>query len=241
MGGGEGARPLHPSPRSALLIKQGRTVATVHLAKQECLVKLFFSRRFCLQKYWNGYLYIRCQDWFILFTIYCSSCKYHAQVNDMQIHTKGLLFYWKLALIFKTTGIDVICGFYPKVRQKWKKKQNKTKQKTNINYRVVWQAINIEYLRERCFSSCYERETKRKLWIPMRKRTSDLRSDALLLSHRDSTVSEVYYEVHMTRVLHTARISMSSWGLGIFSLSHVRVKTKDIFLYFGSFQPIKGF
>ena len=78
----------------------------------------------------------------------------------------------------------------------------------------------------------------------MRKRTSDLRilrSDALLLSHRDSTVSEVYCEVHMTRVLHTARISMSSWGLGIFSLSHVRDKTKDIFLYFGSFQPIKGF
>ena len=44
----------------------------------------------------------------------------------------------------------------------------------------------------------------------MRHRTSDLRilrSDALPLSHRDSTVSEVYYEVHMTRVLHTARIS----------------------------------
>ena len=35
-------------------------------------------------------------------------------------------------------------------------------------------------------------------------RPSDLRSDALPLSH---TVSEVYYEVHMTRVLHTARIS----------------------------------
>ena len=32
-------------------------------------------------------------------------------------------------------------------------------------------------------------------------------SDALPLSHRDSTVSEVYYEVHMTHVLHTARIS----------------------------------
>ena len=117
-GGGEGAHPLHPSPKSALLNEQVRTVATVHRDKQECLVKLFFSRRFFLQKYWNGYLYIRCQDWFILFTIYCSSCKYHAQVNDMQIHTKGLLFYWKLALIFKTTGIDVICGFYPKVRQK---------------------------------------------------------------------------------------------------------------------------
>ena len=44
----------------------------------------------------------------------------------------------------------------------------------------------------------------------MRNRTSDLRiprSDALQLSLRDSTVSEVYYEVHMTRVLHTARIS----------------------------------
>ena len=32
-------------------------------------------------------------------------------------------------------------------------------------------------------------------------------SDALLLSQRDSMVSEVYYEVHMTCVLHTARIS----------------------------------
>ena len=44
----------------------------------------------------------------------------------------------------------------------------------------------------------------------MRNRTSDLqipRSDALPLSHRDSTMSEVYYEVHITRVLHTARIS----------------------------------
>ena len=29
---------------------------------------------------------------------------------------------------------------------------------------------------------------------------------ALPLSHRDSTVSEVYYEVHSTRVLHAARI-----------------------------------
>ena len=33
------------------------------------------------------------------------------------------------------------------------------------------------------------------------------RSVALPLTHRDSTVSVVYYEVHMTRVLHTARIS----------------------------------
>ena len=44
----------------------------------------------------------------------------------------------------------------------------------------------------------------------MRNRTSDLRipcSDALPMSHRDPMVSEVYYEVHMTRVLHTAGIS----------------------------------
>ena len=44
----------------------------------------------------------------------------------------------------------------------------------------------------------------------MRNLASDLRiprSDALPLSYRDSTVSEVYYEVHMTRVMHTARIS----------------------------------
>ena len=38
-------------------------------------------------------------------------------------------------------------------------------------------------------------------------RFSDLRSDALPLSHEDSSVSEVYYEVLMKRVLHTARIS----------------------------------
>ena len=39
----------------------------------------------------------------------------------------------------------------------------------------------------------------------MRNQTSDLwilRSDALSLSHRDSMVSEVYYEVHLRRVLH---------------------------------------
>ena len=44
----------------------------------------------------------------------------------------------------------------------------------------------------------------------MRNRTSDLRiprSDALPLSHRDSTVKEAYYEVHMTRVLLAARIN----------------------------------
>ena len=43
----------------------------------------------------------------------------------------------------------------------------------------------------------------------MRNRASDRRiprSDALTLNHRDFTVSEVYYEVYMTRVLYTAGI-----------------------------------
>ena len=51
---------------------------------------------------------------------------------------------------------------------------------------------------------------KKKFRVPLRNRASDLRiprSDALPLSHRDTTVSGVYYEVHMTSVLHTTRIS----------------------------------
>ena len=43
----------------------------------------------------------------------------------------------------------------------------------------------------------------------MRNWTSDLRiprSDALPLSHRNFMMSVVDYEVHMSRVLHTARI-----------------------------------
>ena len=55
--------------------------------------------------------------------------------------------------------------------------------------------------------------------VPMRNGTSDLwipRSDTLPLSHRDSEVSEVYYEVHMT------------WGLRTFPLSLARDKAKKI-------------
>ena len=58
------------------------------------------------------------------------------------------------------------------------------------------------------FWSCRERKTNEK--VPMRNRTSNLRiplSNALPLNRRDSTVNEVYYEVHLTRVLHTARIN----------------------------------
>ena len=57
----------------------------------------------------------------------------------------------------------------------------------------------------------------------MRNRTSDLRisrSDALPLSHIDSTVSEVYHEVHLTRVLHTAKISNVDSVMFVIRMSH---------------------
>ena len=38
-------------------------------------------------------------------------------------------------------------------------------------------------------------------------RPSDLHSNALPLSHKDSSVIRVYYKVLMTRVPHTARIN----------------------------------
>ena len=85
----------------------------------------------------------------------------------------------------------------------------------------------------------------------MRNRTSDLRiphSDALPLSHRDSSVSKVYYEVHMTRVLHTARISnvnsVMFLGLRIFffvSYSLQDEKHLSLFLYQAQNLPSLSF
>ena len=53
-------------------------------------------------------------------------------------------------------------------------------------YDSDWKTLvlaNIEIIRERCFfSSCHERGKKKKFWVPMRNRTSDLRiprSDAV--------------------------------------------------------------
>ena len=82
----------------------------------------------------------------------------------------------------------------------------------------------------------------------MKNRTSNLRiprSDALPLSHRDFKASAVYYEVHMTHVLHTARISnvdnvmfvnrirslIPHMNSVFFSLSHACDKTNNTFLY----------
>ena len=86
----------------------------------------------------------------------------------------------------------------------------------------------------------------------MRNRTSDLRIYALSPSHKDSSVSEVYYEVPITRVLHTARINNvdsviflieivkmlsfelgeedSSWGLRIFLYPTLVTRRQNIFL-----------
>lgn len=52
------------------------------------------------------------------------------------------------------------------------------------------------------FLSCLELSVgqRKKIWVSMRNWTSDLpipHSNALLLSHRDSTVSEVYHKVHV--------------------------------------------
>ena len=78
-------------------------------------------------------------------------------------------------------------------------------------------------------------------------KNSESPSDSSSLSHTDFTVSEVYYEIHMTRVLHTARINreMASSELGkglilhgdseFFSLSQARDRTKNL-----SFFPYRA-
>ena len=95
------------------------------------------------------------------------------------------------------------------------------------------------------FSSCHECRTKKKFWVPMRNRTSDLwisHSDALPLSHRDSTVSKVYYEVLMTRALHTARISNVN-GIKFGKQNNKEGKFWALYLVFTQgelFQPVKS-
>ena len=132
-----------------------------------------------------------------------------------------------------------------------------------VQDKKMWLPVNdvqAKIQREMFFVLSRAWDKEKKIWVPMKNRTSDLRiprSDALPLSHIDSTVSEVYYEVHMMiHVLHTARISNvdsvmfvdrnkrdgkseglrfdSSLGLRFFSLYYARDKTKkhlSLFLY----------
>ena len=67
-----------------------------------------------------------------------------------------------------------------------------------------------ELFKERCFfilSQAWDKEKIPSPYEELNLRPSDLCSDALPLSHKDSSVSRVSYEVLMTCILHTARIS----------------------------------
>ena len=76
------------------------------------------------------------------------------------------------------------------------------------------------------FSRAWDKE---KILSPHEELNRIPRSDALPLSHRNSTVSEVNHEVHMTRVLSTARISNVNRILDR-SLSSVKIQRKMLFL-----------
>ena len=58
----------------------------------------------------------------------------------------------------------------------------------------------------RLVSSVGQRKNSESPW-GIKPQALGFRFDALPLSHRDSTVSEVYYEVHMARFLHTSRMN----------------------------------
>ena len=98
--------------------------------------------------------------------------------------------------------------------------------------------------RERCFSSRHKRRTKKNFWVPMRNRTSDLlipRSDAAPLSHKDSTVSVVYYEAHMTRVrpvlffLYSTLVTRRKTSFSIFMYFYLEISDGRLYKYAFSF------
>ena len=84
--------------------------------------------------------------------------------------------------------------------------------------------LNKIYARERCFSSSYECERKKKFWVPIRNRSSDL-----VLWCSTTEPPKLYGELsplrssYMIRVLHTARISRAQ-NL----LSSLFICTKDM-------------
>ena len=88
--------------------------------------------------------------------------------------------------------------------------------------------------REGCFIVLSRAWIKKKFWVPMRNRTSDVRiprSDAQKLSHKHSMVSKALYEVH---VWHPSCKPLGSTMSICFSMSLARDKTikyLSLFLY----------
>ena len=74
----------------------------------------------------------------------------------------------------------------------------------SLKYLFLWKCFEVSH------GTWWKTILKKRWVLRMRNQTSDLwipPSNALPLSHRDSTVSEVFYKVHMTCILHTSRIS----------------------------------
>ena len=94
--------------------------------------------------------------------------------------------------------------------------------------------------RERCFSSCHELGKKK---ISESSRGSELQTFGFRApiiyqwAKTNSTVSEVYHKVHMTRVLHTARISNVDGVMFVIEIKNMvsfelgKETEKDVFLH----------
>ena len=112
------------------------------------------------------------------------------------------IIWWIQYLILKTNVLRIVeqTGlFYFAKQNNMKRNQARYNETKGIIKKDVFHLV----------TSAGHRKSS-KFQVPMRNRTSDLRilrSNTLPLSHRDSMVSEVCYKVHMTRILHTARIS----------------------------------
>ena len=109
------------------------------------------------------------------------------------------LMYWNLTIWQRERGLG-------------SRHSNKLKEvKILVQHVLVMKIVtllNKIYARERCFSSSYECERKKKFWVPIRNRSSDL-----VLWCSTTEPQKLYGELsplrssYMIRVLHTARVS----------------------------------
>ena len=119
------------------------------------------------------------------------------------IYRLSTLFYW-------FHNISVITEMKSLKKTKPNSYMTKTNKKVaNSVFYFFLFGISITNLRKMFFilSQAWDKEKILSPHEELNLRLSDLHSNALLLSHRDSKVSEVYYEVHMAHILHTASIS----------------------------------